>query len=181
MKRILVLLTLIAISNVYSFAQDSKYILRHVDGIQAIKIGEAFSFGKNKKTYTTILGYNYYLSKKLFIDASINFETGTVQNTDVRIFYLRINANYTLFQVGNTLFFNAAGGFSGGLEKVNSKISNNNSEASSFCAGANVGLTTEIFLSNTICIEPFVYQYFQFNSEIGHQFYNYGLNLKINF
>ncbi len=162
-----------------AFSQGSSIIIRHMEGIKAIKIGQAFMFGDEKQTLTTSLGYNQYFSKKFFADASINIEYGKIQDTKIKNLFLRLNGNYSIFSVNNTLFFNVAGGIFGGLDIYESNIVGDKDKKAK--VGGDLGLTTEIYLSNAICIEPFFYQYFQTPTDLGSSFYNFGLNIKYNF
>jgi hypothetical protein len=181
MKKTLFLLLLLISYSRLTFSQGSEIKIRHMEGKKAIKIGQAFLFGNDKHTMTSLLGYNQYLSDKLFIDAALNMEYGTIQQSKMNSIYLRLNANYSLLNVENTFYVNVAGGVFGGRESAKSEVLINFDPLHNFVGGIDLGITSEFFINNTFCIEPFAYQYFQTGSALGSSFYNIGLNLKINF
>jgi hypothetical protein len=179
MKNFILILLLIFPLSLLS-AKSTTIKLRHTEGFKSIKAGSSLGLLSDVNTNILLLGYNHYLNKNMFVGLDFNYEWGTLEQLKVKNTNLNAYFNYSLFTINQVLFFNAVGGVFAGVENTKSTIIDD-TNSKSFVEGFLFGLSAEIFLSNTICLEPFYTQYWQANSELGNQFYHTGLSLKINF
>lgn len=70
------------------------------------------------------LGINYIFDKRLYLNAALNYEYGTIGFTDYKDYRVKANINYTILN-HNKLFFNTGVGLHFGNEKLKSNVDNN--------------------------------------------------------
>ena len=149
--------------------------LIHVEGIKAIGLNAGYvKNGFNISSRITL-----YQNNNIALRGSLDFEQVKFDISKASIVSANPEFMYTLFTLGDGLFFSAKGGFITGVEFISNSVLVQ--KESQFFVGENIGLCAEYFVTNMIMLNLDLDQRFFQLSKVGKASYIIKLGLNLNF
>ena len=149
--------------------------LIHVEGSKSIGLNAGYvKNGFNISTRITL-----YQNNNIALRGSLDFEQVTFDISKASIVSANPEFMYTLFTLGDGLFFSVKGGFLTGVEFISNSVLVQ--KESQFFVGENIGLCAEYFISNKIMLSLDLDQRFFQLSKVGKASYIIKLGLNLNF
>ena len=149
--------------------------LIHVEGSRAIGLNAGYvKDGFNISSRITL-----YQNNKIALRGSLDFEQVKFDISKASIVSANPEFMYTLFTLGDGLFFSAKGGFLTGVEFISNSVLVQ--KESQFFVGENIGLCGEYFITNKIMLNLDLDQRFFQLSKVGKASYIIKLGLNLNF
>jgi hypothetical protein len=149
--------------------------LIHVEGSKAIGLNAGYvKNGFNISSRITL-----YQNNNIALRGSLDFELVKFDISKASIVSANPEFMYTLFTLGDGLFFSAKGGFLTGVEFISNSVLVQ--KESQFFVGENIGLCGEYFITNKIMLNLDLDQRFFQLSKVGKASYIIKLGLNLNF
>ena len=149
--------------------------LIHVEGSRAIGLNAGYvKDGFNISSRITL-----YQNNNIALRGSLDFEQVKFDISKASIVSANPEFMYTLFTLGDGLFFSAKGGFLTGVEFISNSVLVQ--KESQFFVGENIGLCGEYFITNKIMLNLDLDQRFFQLSKVGKASYIIKLGLNLNF
>jgi len=149
--------------------------LIHVEGSRAIGLNAGYvKNGFNISSRITL-----YQNNNIALRGSLDFEQVKFDISKASIVSGNPEFMYTLFTLGDGLFFSAKGGFLTGVEFISNSVLVQ--KESQFFVGENIGLCGEYFITNKIMLNLDLDQRFFQLSKVGKASYIIKLGLNLNF
>ncbi|MDW5298902.1 MAG: hypothetical protein SA378_02010 [Sedimentibacter sp.] len=149
--------------------------LIHVEGSKAIGLNAGYvKNGFNISSRITL-----YQNNNIALRGSLDFEQVKFDISKASIVSANPEFMYTLFTLGDGLFFSAKGGFLTGVEFISNSVLVQ--KESQFYVGENIGLCAEYFITNKIMLNLDLDQRFFQLSKVGKASYIIKLGLNLNF
>ena len=149
--------------------------LIHVEGSKAIGLNAGYvKNGFNISSRITL-----YQNNNIALRGSLDFEQVKFDISKASIVSANPEFMYTLFTLGDGLFFSAKGGFLTGVEFISNSVLVQ--KESQFFVGENIGLCAEYFITNKIMLNLDLDQRFFQLSKVGKASYIIKLGLNLNF
>ena len=167
--KIKLILTLLLIS-----ASVSAQLI-HVEGSKAFGLNAGYvNNGFNISSRIT-----FYRNSNIALRGSLDFEQVKFDISKASIVYANPEFMYTLFTLGDDLFFSAKGGFLTGVEFISNSVLVQ--KESQFFVGENIGFCAEYYITNKIMLNLDLDQRFFQLSEVGKASYIIKLGMNLNF
>lgn len=149
--------------------------LIHVEGSRAIGLNAGYvKDGFNISSRITL-----YQNNNIALRGGLDFEQVKFDISKASIVSANPEFMYTLFTLGDGLFFSAKGGFLTGVEFINNSVLVQ--KESQFFVGENIGFCGEYFITNKIMLNLDLDQRFFQLSKVGKASYIIKLGLNLNF
>jgi hypothetical protein len=149
--------------------------LIHVEGSKAIGLNSGYvKNGFNISSRITL-----YHNNNIALRGNLDFELVKFDISKASIVSANPEFMYTLFTLGDGLFFSAKGGFLTGVEFISNSVLVQ--KESQFFIGENIGLCAEYYVTNKIMLNLDLDQRFFQLSEVGKASYIIKLGLNLNF
>jgi len=149
--------------------------LIHVEGSKAIGLNAGYvKSGFNISSRITL-----YQNNNIALRGSLDFEQVKFDISKASIVSANPEFMYTLFTLGDGLFFSAKGGFLTGVEFISNSVLLQ--KESQFFVGENIGFCGEYFITNKIMLNLDLDQRFFQLSKVGKASYIIKLGLNLNF
>ncbi len=149
--------------------------LIHVDGSKALGLNGGFV--KNGFSISTRL--SLYDKNSFTFRGNIDFESLKVSLSEARNFYVNPEAMYTMYYVGDNLFFSVKTGVIIGVELLSNSVLKE--KRNSFILGENLGFCVEYFINQRIMLNFDLDQRFFQMSKLGTASYVVKLGINYNF
>ena len=146
MKKIIFVTVAVIGFNIAAQAQE-----RRVQGITLTGVSYGMAPGTNGTTHIVELNYSKFLRKKCMLNLSGLYEFGAIQTTKVNNFLFNGGIDYTTFQIGNHIFFNAGLSVIAGGETLQSSVNADNKK--SFVGGFSGNVNVRIFLFDGVVLQ----------------------------
>lgn len=169
MKHSLITTAIVFVST-FSYGQ-----IRHVKGIKAF---EANVFASE---FGTAYGLSYvtYLNSKLYVKAGALFEEASSQELETRSYTVDGTVNYSLFNIKETVYFNASGGLTFTFDQL--LESENLASQDVFKYGFIYGGEIETFITDKLVLVARADSRFLFRDEFGNSRYYLGGGIRYSF
>ena len=154
---------------------------RHLKGIKGVDI----LGGITGKGYYGELGFNSYISNKLYYNLPIRAEFAEIQGTKFNSYSFNPNINYTLLKPTEWFFISAKGGASIYMDSRGSTNSDTsttyiNDKTTTINYGVFAGIETEVYFSDKVVWIVNFRQNYNFNSTPGHSVWYAGTGVRLN-
>ena len=149
--------------------------LIHVEGSRAIGLNAGYV----KNGFNISSRITFYQNNNIALRGSLDFEQVKFDISKASIVSANPEFMYTLFTLGDGLFFSAKGGFLTGVEFISNSVLVQ--KESQFFVGENIGLCGEYFITNKIMLNLDLDQRFFQLSKVGKASYIIKLGLNLNF
>lgn len=112
-KRILVFIAMVSLAFTAK-SQDTEIALRHIKGIKSLDLGAGTGF--YEINYEA--GLSIWHGSNFFMHYYFNFEHTKIDPSDFTDYTVQFVPNYTLFKIGDKMYFNINLGLSAGMQKI---------------------------------------------------------------
>ena len=146
MKKIIFVTLAVIVIHITAQAQG-----RHVQGITLTGVSYGISPGTNGSTQIIELNYSKFLRKNWLLNLSGLYEFGAIQTTEVHHYLFNGGIDYTTFQIGNHIFFNAGLSVIAGGETLQSSV--NSEKKNLLVAGISGNVNIRIFLFDGMVLQ----------------------------
>lgn len=143
---------------VVSFASAQ---IRHAEGIQAVEVSVLSSSTENGSSLGYGVAYSKFFTGKFYAKAGVYMENGqdNLRNLSYSAYMLDITANFTLFNIGSSVFVNAGVGLNATMDKLNEAPETIKSTGG-FNYGPLAGSDIEIyFTDNVVLLVQYQFKY----------------------
>jgi hypothetical protein len=169
----LVFVSLAVISfHVATYAQE----LYQTQGMTLIGASYGIAPGKNGSTQVVGLDYSKFLRKNWMLNVSGLYEFGAIQTTKANNYLLKSGIDYSMFQIGNVVFFNTGLSVLGGAELLKSSV--NSDKKNSFVGGVSGNVNVRIFLFGGFVLQLQAEQNYLPGSMLGKWYPSYFAGIK---
>lgn len=125
------------------------------------------------------LGYSYYLAKNYALNPNLRYIQGKINFTEFTSFTFCINNNYSIYNLGNKLYFNLLASANFGNEQLNLNFSKD-TKMNNFYEFS-TGLEIEYYLLRRFIIDANFNQILFSNSLLGSRYFNVECGFKYTF
>jgi len=171
MKKIILVTVAVIGLNIAAQAQE-----RRVQGITLTGVSYGIAPGKNGTTQVIELNYSKFLRKNWMLNLNGLYEFGAIQTTKAQNYMFNGGVDYTTFQVGNHIFFNAGLSIIAGGETL--KSSTNAEKKNSFVGGVSGNVNVRIFLFDGVVLQLKAEQNHLPNSMLGKWYPSYYVGIR---
>ena len=163
----------LAVIGFHIAAQAQEY---RVQGITLTGVSYGIAPGKNGTTQIVELNYSKFLRKNWMLNLSGLYEFGAIQTTKAHNYMFNGGIDYTTFQIGNFLFFNAGLSIIAGGETLQSSISSE--KKNSIVGGFSGNVNIRIFLFDGVVLQLKAEQNHLPNSVLGNWYPSYYVGIR---
>ena len=110
--------------------------------------------------------FGKYLRRDVLFRTDFLYENVNIKQTNLKLYYIAPEINYTLIKVSNQLFFNLKVGIILGRENMNNEIMVNK-KLNQLIFGEKIGAKLEYFISSEVSLNIDIEQRIFNNSKIG--------------
>ena len=147
--------------------------LKHVKGISNAGI----TCGKTGNGDMFGIGFSHYFQPTWIWNVNAAYETGKVESTGLKQFFVGSGVDYTFFEAGEFLYFNAGLSLFAGLENLSS-VEQNVEKIRNFTFGPSGNVNVELYFTAKLLFQIKAEQYYSPISKSGKWFPVYSLSLK---
>ena len=147
--------------------------LKHVKGISNAGV----TYGITGNSSLLGIGFSHYSQPTWTWNINAQYETGNVESTNLKHYLISGGVDYTLFETGEFLYFNAGFSLLAGFEKLSSDEAAIE-EVKNFTFGSAGNINTEIYLTSKFFFQIKAEQCYSPLSKFGKWFPIYSLSLK---